>query len=303
MRRERITYPGAYHHVMNRGYDGNDIFYGNKNKSQFLDYLEGASNQMKIRLLAYCILDNHYHLVLENSSGMMSEFLKLLNGQYGMYYRKMNGGKGYVFQSRFKSTIIEDDGYLIKSIEYLLQNPVRAGIVPLAENYIWSSIQYYFSNRKTKIVDADFVNQLFGSKGSLLGELASSDKKELPVKMTKHGEILGSDSFLKLALKKHRQIPPDQSIGVQRKDDRFFEPLEKVLWEFKNIHGVNFEEIETETWSGKRLRGELLVLLKDKAGLKYKDINEISVFSNLSFASLRSLYRRTKKANRNRDSK
>ena len=126
----RITYPGAYHHVMNRGYDGNRIFAGNKNKSQFLDYLEGASNQMKIRLFAYCIMDNHYHLILENTSGRMSDFLKLLNGQYGMYYRKMYGGKGYVFQRRFKSTIIEDDGYLIKSIEYLLQNPVRASIVP-----------------------------------------------------------------------------------------------------------------------------------------------------------------------------
>ena len=302
MRRERITYTGAYHHVMNRGYDGNDIFSGNKNKAQFLDYLEGASNQMKIRLFAYCIMDNHYHLVLENSSGMMSEFLKLLNGQYGMYYRKMNGGKGYVFQSRFKSTIIEDDGYLIKSIEYLLQNPVRAGIVTLAENYIRSSVQYYFSNQKTKIVDADFVNQLFGSKRSLLGDLATFGKNELPVRITKHGEVLGSDSFLKLALKKHnrRQIPTDQSIGVQRKDDRYFELVEKVLWEFKNIHGVQFEEIETETWAGKRLRGELLVMLKDKAGIKYKDINEISVFSNLSFSSLRSLYRRTKKAKRDR---
>jgi REP element-mobilizing transposase RayT len=285
---------------MNRGYDGNDIFVGNKSKAQFLDYLEGASDQMKIRLFAYCVMDNHYHLVLENSSGMMSDFLKLLNGQYGMYYRKMNGGKGYVFQSRFKSTIIEDDSYLIKSIEYLLQNPVRAGIVTDAENYIWSSVQYYFSNKETKMIDAEFVNQLFGSKRNLLGDLSTSGKNELPVRITKHGEVLGSDSFLKLALRKHnrRQIPTDQSIGVQRKDDRYFEPVEKVLLEFKNIHGVNFEEIETVTWAGKRLRGELLVLLKDKAGLKYKDINEISVFSNLSFSSLRSLYRRTKMANR-----
>ena len=149
MRRERITYLGAYHHVMNRGYDGNDIFFGKQNKSQFLDYLEGACNQMMIRLFAYCVMDNHYHLVLENSSGRMTDFLKLLNGQYGMYYRKMYGGKGYVFQSRFKSTIIENDGYLIQSIEYLLQNPVRAGIVPHAGNYIWSSVGYYFSNQKT----------------------------------------------------------------------------------------------------------------------------------------------------------
>ena len=187
---------------MNRGYDGNDIFAGNQNKSQFLDYLEGASNRMKIRLFAYCVMDNHYYLVLENSSGMMSDFLKLLNGLYGMYYRKMYGGKGYVFQSRFKSNI--------------------------------------------------------------------------------------------------RQRPIDQSIGVQRKDDRYFEPLEKVLWEFKNIHGVNVEEIETWTWVRKRQRGELLVLLRDKAGLKYKDISNISVFSNLSFTSLGSLYRRTKKAEKER---
>jgi REP element-mobilizing transposase RayT len=76
----------------------NDIFAGNKNKSQFLDYLEGASGQMKIRLFAYCIMDNHYHLILENTSGMMSDFLKLLNGQYGMYYRKMNGSRAMCFK-------------------------------------------------------------------------------------------------------------------------------------------------------------------------------------------------------------
>jgi len=297
MRRERITYTGAYHHVMNRGYDGNDIFFGNHNKSQFLDYLEGACNQMMIRLFAYCVMDNHYHLVLENSSGRMSDFLKLLNGQYGMYYRKMYGGKGYVFQSRFKSTIIENDGYLIKSIEYLLKNPVRARIVANAEDYIWSSVGYYFSTKQTKIVDAEYVDQLFGSKRSLLTGLSSLDNNELPVQMTKHGEILGSATFLKLALKKHdrRQTPQDQSMGVKRKDERYFDTVDKVLQEFKNIHGVNYDEIDTGTWSGKRLRGELLVLLKDKAGLKYKEISGISVFSNLSFSSLRELYGRARK--------
>ena len=143
---------------------------------------------------------------------------------------------------------------------------------------------------------------MFGSKVGLLDDLASLGKNELPVKMTKHGEVLGSEGFLKLALKKHnhRQRPTDQSIGVQRKDDRYFEPLDKVLWEFKSIHGVKVEEIETWTWAGKRQRGELLVLLKDKAGLKYKDISKISVFSNLSFTSLGSLYRRTKKAEKER---
>jgi len=299
MKRERVTYEGAYHHVMNRGYDGAEIFTGNRNKSQFLDYLEDSAKRMKIRIFAYCIMDNHYHLVLENSSGRLSDFLKLLNGQYGMYYRKMEGGKGYVFQSRFKSTIIEDDSYLIKSIEYLLKNPVRALIVHRAEEYIWSSVQYYFSNLQSGIVDAEYVNQLFGTKKCLLADLSSRKNEKIFVRMTKHGEVMGSEEFLERALKRfnRRRTPQEQSRGVQRKGDLYFDSVEKVLWEFKQMRGVELNCIDVSTWEGKRLRGELLVLLKDRAGLKYKDISEFSIFSDLSFASLRSLYRLKKKKN------
>ena len=123
------------------------------------------------------------------------------------------------------------------------------------------------------------------------------------IKITKHGEVLGSENFLKLALKKHnrRRRPTEQSKGVQREDERFFELVEKVLWEFKNIHGIDPDDIDTGTWAGKRLRGELLVKLKDIAGLKYKDIAEMSVFVNLGFASLRDLYRRTKQRKKGKE--
>ena len=59
--------------------------------------------RLKIRILAYCLMDSHYHLVIENSSGHMADFFKLLNGDYGTYYRKRHGGNGYVFQGRYKS--------------------------------------------------------------------------------------------------------------------------------------------------------------------------------------------------------
>ena len=113
---------------------------------------------------------------------------------------------------------------------------------------------------------------------------------------TEHGEVLGSENFLKLALKMHnrRQRPTEQSKGVQREDERFFDSVEKVLWEFKNIRGIDPDDLDTGTWAGKRLRGELPVKLKDNAGLKYKEIAEMSVFGDLAFASLRELYRRTK---------
>ncbi len=74
MRRARITYEGALHHAMNRGINGDDIFVGSKSKTTFLDLMQDTARKLKIRILAYCIMDNHYHLILENSSGRMSDF-------------------------------------------------------------------------------------------------------------------------------------------------------------------------------------------------------------------------------------
>jgi len=74
-----------------------------------------------------------------------------------MYYRKITGGKGYVFHVRFNSTLIEKDAYLLQSIAYLLRNPVPAGIVRDADDYIWSSIKLYYSETMNELVDAEFV--------------------------------------------------------------------------------------------------------------------------------------------------
>ena len=299
MRRARITYPGAFHHAMNRGHNGEDIFFGNKYKRQFLDYLAVAAKKLKIRIFAYCIMDNHYHLVLENANGKMSEFMKRLNGLYGMYYRAVTRGKGYVFQGRFKSTLIEQEAYLLQSIAYLLRNPVRAGIVGNAEDYLWSSIKAYYSDVRdssNNIVDAEFVNELFGTKGELLNAIQTWGVREPGVTITKYGELLGSEDFLKSAIKKYdrRKRPTEQSIGSQRKEDFYFHPVEKVMWEFERIKSVKIEEIDITTIKGKRQRGELLVLLKDKAGLSYKEIREFDIFSDLKLGSLGSIYKNMK---------
>jgi len=238
-------------------------------------------------------MDNHYHLVLENTSGRLSDFQKLLNGQYGMYYRKMEGGKGYVFQDRFESTLIENDSYLIQSILYLLLNPVRAGLSQLAEEYIWSSFKYYYSESEVGIVDAEFVNELFGSKHEFLSSLHSPLKKELPVVITKYGEMMCEDGFLERALKKfdRRKKPTSQSKGTQRKDEQYFEPVEKILNEFERKNHINIDNVDTRTTAGKRLRGELLVYLREGAGLKYKEIGVLDIFSDLSIISLRTMYK------------
>ncbi len=219
-----------------------------------------------------------------------------MNGLYGMYYRKVTGGKGYVFQGRFNSTLIEKDAYLLHSIAYLLRNPVRAGIVPNAEDYIWSSIKAYYSNSGNEIVDAEFVDELFGTKEELMVAIQTWGVREPPVVITKYGEVLGSEDFFTSAIINYdrRERPTNQSIGTQRKEDVYFEPVEKVLWEFERINDVKVEEIDITTIKGKRQRGALLVLLKEKAGLTYKEISGFDIFGDLKLGSLGRIYKNMK---------
>ena len=146
-------------------------------------------------------------------------------------------------------------------------------------------------------MDAAFVNALFGSKEQMIIALRSMTDRELPVIDTKYGEILGNREFLETAKGRHnrRKRPTEQSIGVEREDERCFEPAEKVIHEFEIMKGVPIFRIDTGTFKGKHQRGELLVLLKEKAGLKYREIAEFEIFADLSFASLRSTYRNMKK--------
>lgn len=282
---------------MNRGHGGEKIFLDKNKKGIFLDYLEKAQKHTKIKILAYCVMDNHYHLVIQNTSGKMSDFVKRLNGDFGRYYAKISKRKGYVFQSRFNSTLIEDDYYLNNSIIYLLQNPVRAGIVPKPEYYKWSSVNLYHPSTKSEIVDIKFVKEIFGSEKQFLEKLHMVSHNKLPIKNTKYGNFFGSDKFFKSALNKfnRRKKPLEQNKGVKRKDDFFFESMEKVIWEFEKKKRIKIDKIDISTIKGKRLRGELLLLLKDKTGLTYSEIGVFDIFSDLNSNSLRSIYRNTKK--------
>ena len=119
----------------------------------------------------------------------------------------------------------------------------------------------------------------------------------MEIKAADSGEFLGSDDFIKAAFEKfdRRKKPSQQSHGVQRLDEHYFEPVEKVVWEFEKMKNIKIDDINTTTHDGKRLRGEFLVYLKEKAGLKYKEIGEIEIFGDLSFVSLRSIYRNMKR--------
>ena len=147
---------------------------------------------------------------MQNSSGRMSDFFRNLNTHYASGYRKSTGGKGYVFQSRFRSTIIEDDSYLKMAIIYVLQNPLRAGLVDHYDDYCWSSGSQYVQKKKLAWLDADYVLELFGGRKGLADAMRSDQRESLPLLHTQFGPVLGEDAFLSRALAEFdRRHQPD----------------------------------------------------------------------------------------------
>jgi len=280
---------------MNRGYEGRPIFQLKSDKAFFLELLEKLQGLMKIRMLAYCLMDNHYHLVLQNESGRMSDFFKQLNGQYAINYRKLHGGRGYLFQDRYKTMLIQDDTYLMLAIAYVLNNPVRKKLVSSFSEYSWSSASLYFQGKTNIAVDCVYVEDLFGTENELFRLINCLNINELPTVRSDLGLLVGGEGFIPKAMKLAERRAGAESIERRRRQDMHFEPQEKVLAEFERMKKIQLSEIDVKTYHGKRLRSELLVLLKEMSGMTYREIAKIDLFSDLEFGSLGGLYRQARR--------
>lgn len=247
-----------------------------------------------VRIIAYCVMDNHYHLILENMSGRLSQFFKQLNGQYGLLYRQRTGSKGYVFQNRFHSSLIQDDSYLILAIRYVLQNPVKAGLAAAAISYPWSSARLYFNGFRQDWLATDIVAGLFKTRQNYHEALGDVSDEVLPLLKTRLGPVIGREDAMEKALLKFERRKVEADAKRMRSEDHFFEPEAKVIQEFERKHKIKIDRIDCATYSGKRLRGELLVWLHDLAGLKYAQIVEIPLFYDLKPQSLGHLYKNAK---------
>ncbi|MGB3340083.1 MAG: transposase [bacterium] len=295
MRRARITYKGAYHHIMSRGLKGENIFSSKRTRDDFLRILFDKTQRTKMRLFAYCIMKNHYHMILQNSTGQMSNFMKQLNGQYGMYYRKRYGGRGYVFAHRFKSTLIQNDNYLKVAIAYVILNPVRGGIVSEPFAYNWSSIHEYYSGNCSRIIDNVFVENLYGSIEDMTDFIMTYTGKNIKTIDTRAGKIIGDKRFVKRAMSKFERRKTRKYSKRKRLDDYVFEPLEEIIGRFEHDKGIKISGIDVTTSTGKELRAELLILFKDRAGLKYSQIIDHPLFKPLKYTSLSTIYKRYRK--------
>jgi putative transposase len=135
----RIEYPGAVYHVTARGNARMDIFVEDAARMGFLEILEDVIKRFNWLYHSYCLMGNHYHLLLETIDGNLSAGMRYINGVYTQYFNHRHDRVGHVFQGRFKAILVEKERYLLELCRYVVLNPVRAGMVKLPEEYGWSS--------------------------------------------------------------------------------------------------------------------------------------------------------------------
>jgi REP-associated tyrosine transposase len=139
MRAPRIEDSTAFYHVGSRGNDGRWIFGDDHDRRLFLVLLERTARRHGWIVLAYCLMTNHFHLVIRIPDGGLSAGMQLLNTAYSQITNARYGSTGHLFRNRFGSKMMFEEAHLLEGCRYVVLNPVRAGICARAEEWPWSS--------------------------------------------------------------------------------------------------------------------------------------------------------------------
>ena len=138
-RQARIEFPGAVHHVMARGNRGRELFDAARASERFMEILADVVARLGWQLYGYCLMPNHYHLLVETPQANLGDGMKRLNGIYTQWYNARTASYGHLLQGRYRAILVDRDSYLLELVRYIALNPVRAGIAERAEDWPWSS--------------------------------------------------------------------------------------------------------------------------------------------------------------------
>jgi REP element-mobilizing transposase RayT len=257
----RIEYPGAVYHVTSRGNAGARIFSDDQDRQNFLAVLEQVVKRYHWLCHAYCLMDNHYHLVIETPEANLSLGMRQLNGIYTQKYNRQHTTHGHVFQGRFKAILVDKDQYLLELCRYVVLNPVRAQMVKTIERWLWSSYATTAGiKRAPAYLTTDWILSLFDSKREIAQRryrefVRDGLHKESPWKDIQGQVVLGKENFVQrfkaqLLDKEHvKEIPRVQRYVGRPQLEKLFrnndsrDRRNKLIYTAHVQHGYRLTEI------------------------------------------------------------
>lgn len=252
MKGEFTTY-----HIILRGNERKNIFLASEDKERFLETLHRMKDKYNFLIYAYCLMDNHVHLIIYDNGNDISLIMKSINVSYVIYFNRKYKRVGHLFQDRYKSEIVDNDIYLLELSKYIHNNPVKAGIVKNAIEYRWSSFSYY--------VDDDYyLKDKILSTSKILGfisEKQSVAQKEYSQYVNNKEEIVN----VKIR---------DAFISPEKENSHYLAQINEAKEKIKGMaqdRGITVDELI----KNKETRNDVIRRLRKNSSLKLKEIGEL----------------------------
>ena len=226
----RIEYPDAWYHVMNHGRRADKIFLDATDFRTFFELLIASAELWNVRIAAFCLLSNHYHILLQTPDANLSRFMRHVDGVYTQYFNRIHHCDGQLFRGRYKSILVDADSYLLQLVKYIHRNPLKMeGVKTL--DYKWSSHRGYVSvEKKWEWLYKDFIFDMLTKDKryqhrayqEFMGEEDSGRIREI-LERLEIPSVLGSKMFIDwvkdrfFQQKHHQEIPGSRVSAPERK--------------------------------------------------------------------------------------
>jgi putative transposase len=228
---------------MNRGRRGETVFQSKDDYHCFIDILYESIELFSLRISAYCIMANHYHLLVQTPDANLSRCMRHINGVYTQRFNSQHGYDGQLFRGRYKAILVGEDKYLLQLVRYIHNNPLRAGIVKSAGQYEWSSHRGYLSSaKKWGWLNKQFILSMFAkdSKHQLQAYrsfMAENEDKSFLNRMNlkRVPPVLGDNLFVNsikerfFDRKRHMEVPESKQLAPDTND---------IIFVVCNLYGI-----------------------------------------------------------------
>lgn len=278
----RIEYPGAFHHVMNRGRHQCDIFPDKIYFKLFLDGVREASERFNLEVHAYCLMTNHYHLLVKTPEANLQRAMRHINGVYTQRYNKLLKTDGSLFRGRYKSILVDSDNYLLQLSQYIHLNPLTAGMVERLTDYPWSSYPVYAGINQAP--EWLYTDEIYGQLptnndiSSRYQTYVEGSYQDAEVKAfycaDQSNSVLGGERFIERIKSQSNQ----DSIEVRYDERKKFRPsIERVVQETALFYKMTVEQVQ-RVKKGRGLKNQprqlAMYLSQQVGGYRLKDIAE-----------------------------
>lgn len=210
----RLQFPGALYHVTARGNARQKIYLDDEDRHLYLDRLGKEITQQGWRCYAYCLMDNHYHLLIETPEPTLVSGMRRLNGVYTQAFNRRHGRVGHLFQGRYQAIVVDKDAYVLELCRYIVLNPVRAKAVTRPERWPWSSYPATVGKSAAPSwLAVEEVRALFPSRGAYRRFVEEGIGQDSPWAGLRGQIYLGREDFLKRVA---RRLPGRPVRGIAR---------------------------------------------------------------------------------------